>query len=215
MRREIIQICFEAAEKFFNFRNSPLQKFDKNAQNQKSDFFIHENRMLKDDEIFSKIAGKFSITLVILEPNFRKTEFGKGKDFFILIKNDSFFYHDNGGRLTKLPAGVGKLENPKHRLDHIMSLCFDRKIKCRTCPLKFGCNFERLERKLGVRFEIWSKSRKNAKIEIKKIKNSNNSENLPLVRLHYDPMIERYFLIRNDALYFRGFLRKFRRELLI
>ena len=126
MREQIIQICFEAADKFFNFGHSPLRKFEISEKNEKCESFIKENKHLEEDVILNTVASKFSIRLVILSSNLEKKEYGQGLDFFILIKNGDFFYHTNAARVSKLPAGVGKLRNPRHRLDDIMMHLFKR-----------------------------------------------------------------------------------------
>ena len=216
MRDRIIQICFEAADKFFNFDKSSLQKFEICEKNEKCALFIKENEHLDEDIILNKVASKFSIRLVILSSDREKKEYGQGLDFFILIKNDDIFYHTNAAKVSKLPAGVGKLSNPRHRFDDIMMHLFKRKIKCRTCPLSSNCDFKSLEQKFGIRIEVWSKTcSKNGSIKIQGLRKSKRSKKYPLVRLHYDLTTQRYFLIQDSSLYFRGFLRKLNKGLLI
>ena len=217
MRDLVTEICYLAAEKFFDFEKQPLQYFKSEEENKKSNRcldFLEQNAHLKDDIFLSKLAKNFSRRLVILNDD-GKFEYGQnGRDFFILFRNDKIFYHSNAGRVTKLPAGVGKLNKPIHRLDAIIFSLNGRKLKCETCPLLGKCKFDDLEKLYKIRLEVWSKSKINSKFSIVKLRTSKNLK-WPLARLHLDSKTERLFLIQNTSLYFRGSLKRLKKDFLI
>ena len=214
MREIIAEICFEAANKFFNFEKLPLQVYESNLKSKKCSLFLSENVNNTNDEFYDKLVKVFTIRLVILTGE-KKLEYGnRGLDFFILAKNEKFYFHSNAARVTKLPAGVGKLDNPIHRIDKIIFALNGRKFKCETCPLISKCNFDNLEKRYEIRLEIWSKSKIKDKFSFVKLRNSKKST-WPLARLHFDGTTGRYFLILDTSLYFRGSLKLLRKNLLI
>ena len=214
MREHIAEICYQAAEKFFNFEKDPLQIFESKEKSKKCVSFLEKNVNSDDDAFYSQLIRNFTIRLIILT-NKGKQEYGReGLDFFVLCKNGNFFYHSNASRVTKLPAGVGKLNKPIHRLDSIIFAINKRKIKCESCPLFDHCDFGKLEKQYKINFEIWSKSKIKDKFSFVKLRNCSRNS-WPVAKLHFDKTTGRYFLIRDTSLYFRGSLKRLRNERLI
>ena len=214
MREAVTNICFISAEDCFDFRNRVLRKYDSEGTSVKANLFYEQHLEMNNDNFFDKLSKFFKIKLVIMQNN-EKFEIGSGKELFILFKNDQIFYHTNAGRIAKLPSGVGKLSNPKHRLDSIISHITGEKIKLESCPLNSTVNFDHIEKSYKIRIEVWSKIPKNGKFDIFRIRKSTKSKKFPLIRLHKDEIVQRFFLIQSCPLYFRGFTRMLKKKNII
>ena len=150
------------------------------------------------------IAEHYKLDIVYLsDVSIRSRDYGRN---LFIRKFDTFVrFHQNIGQLLKLPAGLNKLVGPIHDLREIL-----KKSKIRTkCTSKFcsDSDLDGLERKYNVSFQIWSKTKASAtKSNFKCIRKCATLNKV--IKLHLDTYSGHLFLISDEKLYFRSYLKK-------
>ena len=173
---------------------------------------LEQNDKQSVDEFLQVLAKQFKIRIFFKHYDDIYQTNNNGPELFIRQNHNLFWFHSNCGILAKLPAGVSKLDGCKHRLDAILSLKLDQKIKIPKCPLHIGANFKRLEKKYGVALNIWEKQ-KVAPNKYKISQTRQSSAEGKKIHLHHDRETGKLFLITCDKLYFRGFLKQFKNKI--
>ena len=168
-----------------------------------------------DDKILDfvqNLAKKFKIRIFLryFDDTYKSGNYGP--ELFIRQNCHLFWFHSNAGIITKLPAGVSKIDGCKHRLDKILNTTFDRKMKIRKCPLDINANFDKLEKKYGAAFNIWEKESNGPNTyNIENIRESR--KNAKKINLHHDKNTGKLFLVTCNKLYFRGYLKKLKNKI--
>ena len=170
----------------------------------------NSNNQLNLQEFLDFIGMKFLIKVYFIDKNGKLwISKSSGEDFFIASKacehthrdtSDHFLYHGNGGRFSKLPAGVNKSIYPYHKFNEIMDL-IDVKTSYKTCPLSIS-NIDLLQEKFKVNIDVWEKFRVQKKFFYNHLKSS-HGQYKKSIQLHYDKTTEKLFLITDPKLYFR------------
>ena len=163
--------------------------------------FSQENT---DFKTLNEIAMHYGLTIYyITEKCITTLDFGP--NFFIRKYENFIRYHKNVGQLLKLPAGLSKLSGPIHDFQEIL-----KKLNKPTNTFDKLCyhsDLESLEDRHKISFEIWSKSKtNNCKSDIKCIRKKLTKNKI--VKLHLDPLTQQLFLITDNKLYFRSYLKK-------
>ena len=123
-------------------------------------------------------------------------------DFFIFINKYVYLFHENAGKIVKLPAGVGKKSYAIHCLKEMLNYKFKMNFAEKGSSLSMDSNLKAIEDQYEFQLEIWQK--KGDKIEnLRKSKNEYEKK----LHLHFDPATKKLFLIKNHYLYFRGHLK--------
>mgnify|MGYP004289440011 CR=1 FL=1 len=123
-------------------------------------------------------------------------------DFFIFINDYVYLFHENPGKVVKLPAGVGKKSYAIHRLKEMLNYKFKVNFADKGSSLSINSNFEEIEHQYECQLEIWQK----IEDRFENLRKSTNEYDKKLL-LHFDPATKKLFLVKNHYLYFRGHLK--------
>lgn len=214
LKTDLLTACLIFKEQNYSFpyrENVTIQQLSNSNQTKRS-FLLTQLDKIEDIKLFiDKISFDLKITLHYIHFSKKYSSTINGPEIFIRKTETMFWFHSNGGRVTKLPAGVNKLVGCRHRLDDILNyINGDTQIKHNECTLNIKSNLQKLEKDHNVSMEIWQKKNVGPyKFDIQRIRKSKKMGNL--IQLHFDELTEKLFLITDPNLYFRGYKRKIAR----
>ena len=153
---------------------------------------LGKNVGIAEDLNIDTIAKLFGIKIYLFNESHKMT--GSGPELFMRYKGGNLIFHTNPGRITNLPSGLNKLQEPKYKIKDILG--FSNNDSClliNDVPV--------FEKKYGVKLEIWQKKNLNRKPCVTKVKSGT-------IPVHLDEPTGILFLITDQKTYFRCNLNK-------
>jgi len=214
LKRKLIASCLLFRDKnyVFNYRQIPTPGDLNEKQMSEVDIKLLEFKGHDLQDILDNLCIQFYISILFIYKDKKYKSSGAGPELFLRENKHLFWCHSNAGRITKLPAGVGKMQGPMHRLEDIINFVRgNKRTKIVACPLEMDTNLEVLEKKYKVAFEVWSKNRMSgSKYDIKRLRKC--GKKYVTIKLHCDQLTGKLFLIKDTNLYFRGYLKTINKQ---
>ena len=155
-------------------------------------------------ELITLFAEHYKMGVFLIFKN-QCYESGKPNVYLRIDGQSSIRMHKNLGCIVKLPSGVGKFDGPLHNLNEILKRKKLRR-KNKYENFSYDSNLDKIEKDLKIGINIWQKCRKNfSNCDIKVIRKGKGFKKQ--IKLHLDVLTKRLFLIQNEKLYFRGFIK--------
>ena len=146
-----------------------------------------------------EIAKKFSICFIVRSNSVRS--FGDGKRVMIKATNKKKLIHFDDEKFFFLPKSVSakslEFEKILHRLN--TEKCFKEPLIKRP---RLSSDLNELESEFNVNLEIWTRKENGGKSRDYEILFNGDFEHQKDVKFHYDFWREKYFVIKNEKLYF-------------
>ena len=200
-------LVFEQHNYLLPYRESYINyKIPYNLENEKRLMIEKYITIETLEQLVILLAAQFKIRLFVCSYTNKYVSRKNGPELFVRENEHVFMFHSNAGKITHLPPGVSKTKRCFHRLDDIINSVSKSTIKFKFCPLDINTNFDKLEKKYKIGFEIWQKKDSGKNVKFKKYRSS--LTNNKTVKLHRDFLTDKLFLIQDIKLYFRGYIRK-------
>ena len=199
----LINACIHFKSVNFKFQEKNLIEADHKSADLRARF--DATTTLKNT--LNQLGKYFSIRILLLDGASRLISDSSGPELFCKKIKSRLFYHHNAGKIARLPSGVGKLAKVCHRLDDILNRISGTNLRLNTCPLSRDCNFTKLERDYNISLHVYTKQKLALnKFNIEQIRQG--AESGTVIRLHLDAPTGKLFLISDENLYFRSFLKR-------